>query len=84
MVPITIQSEHSENTEMSSSYFPTAICWGVGYGKLDDGDQKVQTSNYIVSIRDAMYNTMTIANIAIGYAGQCLRVNCNNKGNKFL
>lgn len=41
---------------------------------MEEGGQKVQTSSYRkVSIRDVMYNVMTIVNTAVLYIGKLLR-----------
>lgn len=34
---------------------------------MDEGDQKVQTSNYKISPREAMYSMVTIVNNAVVY-----------------
>ena len=37
----------------------------MGERKLEEGGQKLQTFNFQISVRDVMYNVMTVANTAL-------------------
>ena len=54
-----------------------------GEGELEEGGQKVQTLVIRwVSIRDVMYNVMTVTNTAIWYTGKLERVNPKSSHHK--
>ena len=54
--------------------------------ELDEGDQKIQTSNYKINIRVVIYNMINRINTAVCYIGKLLRINpeSSSQGKKIL